>query len=130
VLGGQVDFMFCPIAAAVPFVQGGKLRGLLVTSEARMPPLPEVPTSREAGLPELVSELWYAIYAPARLPGAIQRKLVQATAKSLDDAEVRHALATQALVPLVPDPQKLTRQQADDLTRWTRIVKATGVTAE
>jgi tripartite-type tricarboxylate transporter receptor subunit TctC len=130
VLGGQVDFMFCPIAAAVPFVQGSKLRGLLVTSETRMPRLPEVPTSREVGLPELLSELWYALYAPAKLPGDIQRKLVQATAKSLEDAEVRQALATQALVPLVPDPRNLASQQEADLARWTRIIKATGVTAE
>ena len=130
VLGGQVDLMFCPIAAAVPFVQSGTLRGLLVTSEARMPPLPDVPTSREVGLPDLLAELWYALYGPANLAVDIQRKLVQATTKALGDAEVRHALDMQALVPLVPDPQKLASQQVADLARWTRIVKATGTTVE
>jgi tripartite-type tricarboxylate transporter receptor subunit TctC len=130
VLAGQVDFMFCPIASVVSFVLSDKLRGLMVTSESRVPALPNVPTCKEVGWPDLISELWYAIYGPGKLPNDIVRKVAQATSKSLQDSEVKRALAAQALVTLAPDPQALAKQQAADLARWTKIIKANHITVE
>jgi tripartite-type tricarboxylate transporter receptor subunit TctC len=130
VISGQVDFMFCPIAAALPFVQGGKLTAVLVTSAARLPSLPTVPTGVELGMPNLLAELWYALYGPAKLPHAVVSVLGSALSRAVSDAEVRQVFAAQALIALPPDPQALAAQQRADLLRWTKVVKATGAMAE
>mgnify|MGYP000582517298 CR=1 FL=1 len=74
-LGGQVQFMFTPIAAALPHIQAGKLRALAVTSAARLKSLPEVPTMAQAGQKDFVVEQWLAIYLPARTPAATLQRL-------------------------------------------------------
>ena len=128
VVSGQVDIMFSPIASALPFVQGGKLRAVLVTSAARIPSLPAVPTGRELGLPDLLAELWYAMYGPAHLPPDVTRTVAAALLKALKDPEVLQVLGSQALVALPPDPSALVAQQRADLARWAKVVKATGAT--
>jgi tripartite-type tricarboxylate transporter receptor subunit TctC len=129
VVSGQVDIMFCPIASALPFVQGGKLRAVLVTSAARIPSVPTVPTGKELGLPDLIAELWYALYGPAHLSPGIVRTVGAALGKALADPEVLQVLASQALVALQSDAPALVAQQGADLVRWSKIVKATGATA-
>ena len=74
-LGGQVDVLFSPINSALPHVKSGKLRALAMASDKRVAALPDVPTLTEAGVAGYKSEIWIALFAPARTPKDIVDKL-------------------------------------------------------
>ena len=74
-LGGQIPLVFDPIQSVLPHIISGKLRALAVTSKARSPLLPNVPTVAELGYPQFESTAWWAVFAPAKLPDAITKKL-------------------------------------------------------
>lgn len=129
-LGGQVQFMFTPIAAALPHIQAGKLRALAVTSAARLKSLPEVPTMAQAGQKDFVVEQWLAIYLPARTPAATVQRM---------NAEVNKALREPAIVELADKlgvtlaggtPQRLTEQQAKDSATWARVIRTANIKAD
>jgi tripartite-type tricarboxylate transporter receptor subunit TctC len=129
-LGGQVQFMFTPIAAALPHIQAGKLRALAVTSAARLKSLPEVPTMAQAGQKDFVVEQWLAIYLPARTPAATVQRL---------NAEVNKALRAPNIVELADKlgvtlvggtPQRLAEQQSKDSATWARVIRTANIKAD
>ena len=129
-LGAQVQFMFTPIAAALPHIQAGKLRALAVTSAARLKSLPEVPTMAQAGQKDFVVEQWLAIYLPARTPAATVQRL---------NAEVNKALREPALTELADKlgitlvggtPQRLAELQAADSGNWARVIRTANIKAD
>jgi tripartite-type tricarboxylate transporter receptor subunit TctC len=83
VLTGRVDMMFAPIVVALLHIQSGAVRGLSITSPDRSPLLPEVPTVREAGLPEAETEVWIGLFAPARTPEAVIGTLYDGLVRAL-----------------------------------------------
>lgn len=130
VLAGHADFMFAPVAAALPHVQGGKLKALAVTSAARLKALPAVPTMEQAGFKDFVVEQWQAVYAPAGTPAAVVQRLQTEIAHILKDAEVL-AMADKLGVTLVGgSPQQLADTQKSDLAKWGRVVQQAGIKAE
>ena len=74
-IGGQIPLVFDPIQSVLPHITSGKLRPLAVTSKTRSPLLPNVPTVAESGYPQFESTAWWAVFAPAKLPESITRKL-------------------------------------------------------
>ena len=129
-LGGQVQFMFTPIAAALPHIQAGKLRALAVTSGNRLKSLPDVPTMAQAGQKDFVVEQWLAIYLPARTPAATVQRL---------NAEVNKALREPAIVELADKlgvtlvggtPQRLAEQQSKDSATWARVIRMANIKAD
>jgi tripartite-type tricarboxylate transporter receptor subunit TctC len=126
-LGSQVQFMFIPIAAAMPHIQAGKLRPLAVTSAARLKSLPDVPTMAQAGQKDFVVEQWLAIYLPARTPASTVQRL---------NAEINKALREPALTELADrlgitlvggTPQRLADQQASDSATWSRVIRTANI---
>ncbi|AOZ10146.1 Bug family tripartite tricarboxylate transporter substrate binding protein [Cupriavidus malaysiensis] len=121
-LGGQVQFMFAPAAAALPHVQAGKLRALAVTSAQRLAALPDVPTMGEAGLHDFVVEQWQAVFAPAGTPAAVVQRLNQEIAQALRDPAIV-ALAGRLSVTLVGGtPQQLGALQKADSAKWAAVI--------
>ena len=92
-IGGQVDYM-CDGGAyiSVPHVQGGTIKAYLFEGERRSPMLPEVPTAKEAGLPEFRVLGWVALFAPRETPKPVLDKLTDALDKALDDQNVRQRM--------------------------------------
>jgi len=127
VLAGHASFMFAPVAAALPHIQGGRLRALAVTSAARLKALPDVPTMGQAGFKDFVVEQWQAVYAPAGTPAAVVHRLNQEIVQVLKDAELA-AMADRLGITLVGStPQQLADTQKADLAKWGRVIKDAGV---
>jgi tripartite-type tricarboxylate transporter receptor subunit TctC len=90
VIGGQIAMMFDIVSTARTYVAGGRVRALAVTSRERNASLPDVPTMREAGLPNFEVVGWYGLYGPAKMPAALLARYAEATRKALasDDLKV------------------------------------------
>ena len=94
-IAGQVQLMFDNLPPSLPQIKAGKLRALAVTSAARAPALPDVPTVAEAGLPGFEASSWFGLLAPAGTPPAIVAKLNAEIAKWLATPEAKEKLAKQ-----------------------------------
>ena len=129
-LGGQVQFMFAPVTAALPHVKAGKLRALATTSATRLKVLPEVPTMAEAGQKDFVVEQWQGIYLPARTPAAVVQRLNAEVNKALKDSAIVE-LADKLGITLVGGPPKtLTDTQNTDSATWARVIRTANIKAD
>jgi tripartite-type tricarboxylate transporter receptor subunit TctC len=129
-LGAQVQFMFVPIAAALPHIQAGKLRALAVTSASRLKSLPDVPTMAQAGQKDFVVEQWLAIYLPARTPEATVQRLNAEVNKALREPSITE-LADKLGITLVGGaPQRLAEQQNTDSATWARVIRTANIKAD
>ncbi|MBD8050748.1 Bug family tripartite tricarboxylate transporter substrate binding protein [Limnohabitans radicicola] len=129
-LGAQVQFMFAPVAAAMPHVKTGKLRALAVTSATRLKVLPDVPTMAEAGQKDFVVEQWQGIYLPARTPPTTVQRLNAEINKALREPAVAE-LADKLGVTLVGGaPQRLTDTQNADSATWARVIRTANIKAD
>lgn len=98
-VGGHIDLMFETSPTAVPYVKSGKLRALAVTSDRRLPSLPDVPTVAEAGVRDYKAVYWMGLLAPSGTPEPIVRKLNAAVQKLLSTLDVQNQLAEISLYP-------------------------------
>ncbi|HZZ94711.1 MAG TPA: tripartite tricarboxylate transporter substrate binding protein [Usitatibacter sp.] len=121
-MGGQIQLMVGNIAAASNFVKSGRLRALAVTSRERSPMMPDVPTADEAGLAGFESVGWFGLMAPAGTPHAIVAKIQADTAKVLQTADVKTALAAQGMVPVGNKPEEMAQAVAEESRKWARVV--------
>jgi len=132
-LGGQVDYICNAIPDAVQQVQSGLVKGYAISTAARSPALPNVPTAMEAGLPEFQASAWNALFAPKGTPKPVLDKLTDALDKALDDESVRKRLLE--LGCDIPDKAKRGQQPLaalvkSEIARWTPIIKAASIKAE
>jgi tripartite-type tricarboxylate transporter receptor subunit TctC len=128
-VAGQVDYMCDQIVNAVPQVLGGTIKAYAVGTAERNPALPDVPTTKEAGLPEFEVSAWNALFAPKGTPKPIVDKVNAAAAQALDDEGVRKRLLD--LGSDIParekrTPQALAELVKNEIARWTPIIKAAG----
>src|SRR5205085_3352243 len=114
-VGGQVDYMCDQIVNAVPQVQAGSIKAYAIATAERNPALPDVPTTKEAGMPEYQASAWNALFAPKGTPKAAVDKLHDALAKALDDETVRKRLLD--LGSDIPDKAGRTQQALADLVK-------------
>jgi tripartite-type tricarboxylate transporter receptor subunit TctC len=130
VMGGQVDMHFDQVTSAGNHVQGGKLRALLVTSKERAPMLPDVPTAAEVGFPSFGPINVTGLIAPAGTPKEIIAILNAATNKVLQQAAVKEKFAGVGAVTTGGTPEQFSAYIAEDLARWTKVVKDANVKVE
>jgi len=129
-LGAQVQFMFTPIAAALPHIQAGKLRALAVTSATRLKSLPDVPTMAQAGQKDFVVEQWLAIYLPARTPATTVQRLNAEINKALRDPAITELADKLGITLIGGTPQRLAEQQATDSATWARVIRTANIKAD
>ncbi len=134
-IGGQVDYM-CDGAAtnSVPHVQGGAVKAYAFEAERRSQILPDVPTVKEAGLPEFQVLGWLAVFGPKATPKPILDELTNALDKALDD---QSACACSSSTSSTKIPDRASRGQQPlaalvkrDIARWTQIIKAANIKEE
>jgi tripartite-type tricarboxylate transporter receptor subunit TctC len=130
VMGGHVDSMFIAASAAIPQIQGGKVRALAVTSRRRAPSLPDVPTFAEAGFPTVEVDSRYGVLAPAATPREVIAKLNAAIVKALASPEVRERYPAQGLEPAPSTPQEYQNYIRDDIAKWRKVVAAAKLQAQ
>ena len=122
-IGGQIQVMFLPVHVALPFVTAGKLNMLAAGGTERASATPNVPSLAEAaGVRDIDTDIWYALYAPAGTPKAIIDKLNGEMNALLHARDMAETLARQGLQPTGGTPDELARLTRTDLARWSAVV--------
>lgn len=129
-LGGQVDFYISSLVSAVPLIRDHKLRALAVTSGARDPLLPEVPTFVESGYPGFEYYTLYGVVVPARTPEHIVSTMNQEINRVLEAPGVKANLAARGIYTRPGTPADFATFLTQERGKWGALVKASGATAE
>ena len=124
-MGGQVAMMIDVMPNVYPHIKSGKVRALAISTAARSPAAPELPTIAEA-IPGFEVTAWDAVFAPAGTPKPVVDKLNAAIRKALDDPAVRETLLTRGTVTVPGTPDDLARFVASENARWSKVVKQIG----
>lgn len=129
-IGGQVDATFMNINTAVPHIKAGKIRALAITSTARSPILPDVPTMDEAGIKGVTVYSWQAIAAPKGIPADLKTKLQAAVVSALNDPSVKPKLLELGFEIVASTPEQFTAFQANEYARWKKVIEVGKITAD
>ena len=129
-IAGQVSLSFPTIPSALPHVQARKLRALGVTSARRSSALPEVPAIAEAGVPGYEGSAWYGVLAPAGTPQGIIGRWQNELHNTLRLPELRDKLIAQGLEPVANTPAEFAAIIAMEITKWSKVVAASGAKVE
>jgi tripartite-type tricarboxylate transporter receptor subunit TctC len=128
-LRGDAQITEFNLSAALPHIQAGRLRPLAVVSRQRMPQLPEIPTTVEAGFPDLVTTLWNGLFAPAGTPPPVIATLHAHVTGILRDPEVLANLERQAVRATPSEsPAAFAAYVAEDVARWTALTREFNIT--
>lgn len=123
-IAGQIDLMVGNFAAAAALVGKDRLRALAVTSKTRSPLLPDVPTTAEAGLPQLQNTGWFGLFAPAGTPGPVLDKIHRDVVRVLGENEVKSRLQVQGMEPVGNTPTDFSRALQSESAYWRSVVSA------
>jgi tripartite-type tricarboxylate transporter receptor subunit TctC len=124
VIGGQTQAMFPGLAAALQHIRSGRLRPLALTGKARAPQIKDVPTLEELGLKNFDAMQWYGVVGPAGMPRDVVAKLNGTLNQVLAAPDMREKLAAEAVDPQPMAPDAFGKYYAQDIARWTQLVKA------
>ncbi len=127
VLSGQVQMTFPDISILLPLIQEKKVKALAVTSAARHPQLPDVPTMAESGIPDYVTTFWTGVIMPAGTPPDIVNKLNVAINDGLKSPSVGDSLGRVGAQPAPGSPQEFGNFIADEMRKWSAIAKTAGI---
>jgi tripartite-type tricarboxylate transporter receptor subunit TctC len=127
ILGGRIDFYFCPVATALPLIREGRVHALLVSTQKRVSDLPDIPTPAEAGLKNAETVFWLGVFMPARTPRAIVEKFHDAGAKLLAQPSMRESLSKLGVEPLPMKPKEMDAFVARETAENLELIKAAGI---
>ena len=130
VIAGQVTMTIGDPAVLVSQMKGGRVRGLAVTSPARHPVLPDLPTMAEAGVAGIEAVIWTGFHAPAGTPAAVIRKFRDEVVRVLGLPEIRERFAAMAIDPSGITPEEYRKIIAADIAKWTAVAKAGNIKAD
>lgn len=125
-LGGEVDVAVDTLTILAPQIQGGKVRGLALTSAQRSPLLPDVPTAAEAGLPGLETSGWFGIVLPAKTPQAIVERLNQEIGTIAKSEQTAERFGQNGITVEYTTPEEFARIIREDRVRWGKVAKESG----
>jgi tripartite-type tricarboxylate transporter receptor subunit TctC len=127
-VAGHIQMAIPTMPAAFPFIQSKRIRVLAVTTEKRVPVLPDVPTMQEAGVKGYVNVLWAGVLAPRGTPDSVVKRLNREIAAAVTTAGVRKVLEANGATPQSSTPQEFAAFIKAELEKWGLVVKAAGVT--
>jgi len=125
-VGGQVDYMCDQIVNLVPQIQAGTIKAYAVALPERSPALPDVPTTKEGGLPEFQVSAWNAVFAPKGTPPEVVKKLADALTKALADPGTRKRLLDlggDLSATWAQNPEGLRKLVTSEVERWNKVLK-------
>jgi tripartite-type tricarboxylate transporter receptor subunit TctC len=125
-IGGHIDVMIDLFGNTWPNVKEGKLKLLAVTTQARLPEVPDVPTISEA-VPGFVHAEWFAMVAPPKTPADIASRLSMEIAETLKQPEIRKRLADFSAIPIGATPDETAALIKAESNRWRELIDATGL---
>jgi len=128
-VGGRIQVFQGSVPGTYPQVSAGKLRALATGHRERLRALPDLPTIAES-LPGFTNDGWYGLVGPAGMPAAIVNKLNAEMKRALANADYSKHIDAIGMVPTISTPQELREWTATELTRWTKVVRDTGIQAQ
>jgi tripartite-type tricarboxylate transporter receptor subunit TctC len=126
-LAGEVDMVIIGVSSAQAQIQSGKVRALCVLGEHRLPSLPGVPTSGEAGFDNFKATSWYGLFVPSGTPGEIVKRFNAEWVRSAAMPETKAQMLKHGLEPLSSTPEQLTAYLKEEILRWTAVAKAANI---
>ena len=126
-VAGHVQLAFLSAPAVVPYIKSGRLRALAVTNAKRSQVFPDLPTIAEAALPGYESEGWTGIFTPARTPAAVVQRLQGEFANAVRDSDIRTRLLATGTEPAFMASEAFGTKVRDEIARWGKVVKASGM---
>jgi len=126
-LGQQVQMVFLDLPVLLPQINAGKLRPIAVGAPERVPSAPDVPTTAEVGMPDLLTENWYGMVAPAHTPPKIVAILNKAAVEAIKDSEVKEKLASQGAILVGDKPEQFAAYIDSETKKWAMVIKEAGV---
>jgi tripartite-type tricarboxylate transporter receptor subunit TctC len=130
-IAGHIQATFETLGTALPPIKAGLLRPLGVSSQQRIPDLPDLPTIAESGYPDYRSTVWYGVAAPAGVPDEIAQTIRASINRALDDEAFRVSLTKVGFPPLRPYSEAETKQFIDtDRARWSAVVKKLNISLD
>ncbi len=128
--GGEVDQVIVSVASVLGLIHDRKVRPIAVLSEKRVPTLPDVPTSAEAGMPEFTMSIWFAMYAPAATPRELVQRLNREVVRALGSADMKQRMTAAGMEPWTGTPDELAQWHRKETARYGTIIKAAGIRPE
>jgi tripartite-type tricarboxylate transporter receptor subunit TctC len=127
VLGHQVDMMFDAISTIVAHTKSGKLKALATTGKTRSAVTPDVPTAAEAGVPGYEATIWLGLMAPAGTPMPVLQRLNQEVNRVINAPDVKENWSKQGAVPMGMSVDEFGKFLREDVQKWSKLVKDTGM---
>ena len=127
ILGGRIDFYFCPLATALPLIQQGQVRALVVSTAKRAAELPEVPSPVDVGLKDADSAIWFGVLVPSKTPRDIVDRLYAAGTKVLADPATQEGLKKLAIEPMPMTPGEMDALVKREVAANIELIKAAGI---
>ncbi|MEP6839749.1 MAG: tripartite tricarboxylate transporter substrate-binding protein, partial [Bradyrhizobium sp.] len=126
-LGQQVQMAFLDLPVLLQHIKSGSLRPIAIGAPKRAPTAPDVPTTAEVGMPDLLIENWYGMIAPAGTPENLVNILNAVTNQAMDDPQVKQKLADQGLTVAGNRPKQFRDYILAESQKWARVIKAAGL---
>jgi len=126
-LGQQVQMVFLDLPVLLPQINAGKLRPIAVGAPERVPSAPDVPTTAEVGMPDLLTENWYGMVAPAHTSPKIVAILNKAAVEAIKDSDVKEKLASQGAILVGDTPEQFAAYIDSETKKWAMVIKEAGV---
>ncbi|APW39528.1 hypothetical protein RD110_21835 [Rhodoferax koreense] len=130
IIGGRLPMMFANASAAMPHVKSGRLRGIAVTSPARVDVAAGLPTVAESGIPGFEIGTWLGIMAPTGTPTAVVDKINAEIRRVIADPAVKEKLTTQGFVLVDETPDQFNRYLKTEYAKWSKLIKDADIKAE
>ncbi len=121
-MSGEVDEVVVGVAPALPMIRAGKVRPIVVLSEARVPQLPNIPTGAESGVPDFRMSIWYGLFAPAHTPPVISARLTRETLKALETPDLKERMNVVGVTAWPGNPNELSELLRSETTRYRTII--------
>ena len=126
-LGQQVQMTFLDLPVILPHIKAGTLRPIALGARARAPTAPDVPTTAEVGMPDLLIENWYGMIVPAKTPEKIVASLNRIANEAMADPGVKQKLADQGLTVAGDTPEHFRGFIETETAKWAKVIKDAGV---
>jgi tripartite-type tricarboxylate transporter receptor subunit TctC len=123
ILAGEVDTVVATVPSAMPFINTGRLRGLAILGTRRVVQLPQLPTSVEAGMPDLLLSSWYGVAAPAGTRTDIVERLNRHLSEGMQTSEIKQRLAKVGMDATSSTPVEFSDHIKAKVARWTRVIR-------
>ena len=130
VASGEISFMFVDIAAAKPFLEGGRVQPLAVTTQARSPAMPDLPTVAESGVKNFSATPWLGFVVPAQTPDSVVDTLSTSLRKLSRDPQTRERFAAMGLDPKFTSPRDFQQFMQADRKKWEEVIVRANIVPE